>query len=644
MRFPGFRRYLPRSWRYRSEEGFSLVETLAALVVFGLITMGLIPMLAASLKGTESSRRQTVGKQLATQAMERARGLPFYIDYNTQPKKVDVPDLYFPLRTPAFSAATCTGYLASGSVTCGSTGYTATGPSYVTTCPDAANPACPIDIPPNYSLTFEAAFVSSSTTVPETYSKATPGPAYAYNSSGNDRPTRFLLELVVTTRWTTTGRGARSYQIRSLISDKRFSGLKVLGEATIDYAVQMLAGYRDLGSTNEVDMTITGGTAASRIETRRASSASASMLAGEITLVDLVLAQDAIEGNENVTSGVTGTTPKTGATSTQVSPPDATDNPSLVTRQPVNHPSSAYGEVGGMDHTDSGNVSATTTGGLPAAAADFFTSASSGEDFWIANKKSETAGNPLNINHSDEWVARVLTKSGTALTGSTTTSTNALGTQPGTTATASVTFKEFQFLRSSLIEAVDNRFDGAGIAVTGPRDSSGNPSGSFTATATCNADNDNTANTTPASVTYSGTLWYWQDTTQNNVQEGTYRWVDLATGNRGTGFTSGSGTAGTSLSATLESLQSGSTILVFDDNGTSKDTTLFGSASTGVLLTDWSGGTTASTSSTSNGRITSARLDEALAMESKPLEGAGEPDTGVSVSFGAVGCRAEDYR
>jgi prepilin-type N-terminal cleavage/methylation domain-containing protein len=628
----------------RGERGFTLVEILAALLVFAVMTLGLIPLLAASIRGSESSRRAAAGKQLATEAMERARGLPFYIDYNTQPKKVDVADLYFPARTPTFAAGVCTGYLATGSTTCTSTGYTATGPSFVTTCPNAANIACPQDMPPNYTLTFEASFVSSSTTTPETYTKATPATTYVYNSSGNDRPTRFLMQLVVTARWLTTGRDPSTYQVSTLISDKRFSGLKVLGEATVDYSVQFQVGYRDLGSTNEVDMTLNGGSASARIETRRASSASATMDAGDISLVDLVLAQDAIEGNENVASGVTGTTPKTGATDTVVSPPDSSVNPAQVARQPVNHPSSAYGEVTGMDITDGNTVSAVTAGGLPSAFADFSTSPSSGEDYWVANKKASTGGNPLNINDPDVWVARVLTRSGQSVSGSTTTSTNALGTQPGTTSTATVSFKEFQLFKSNLIAAVSTTFDGAALAITGPRDSSGLPSGSFTATARCNADNDNTANASAASATYSGTLWYWDDPTQNGTQQGSYKWVDLATGNRGTGFAAGSGTAGTSLSATLESLQSGATILVFDDSGTSKDSTLFGTATTGVLLSDWSGGTSATTTNASNGRVTAARLDEALAFETKPLEGSAEPDTGISASFGAVGCRAEDYR
>ncbi len=100
-------------WRGGSDQGFSLVEVLAAMSVFGIITLGTVPLVLTSLKGAALSRSYTVGKNLAVQAMERARGLPYYVDFPTQkayasdtgaPRKVDLLDMYYPSST--FS--TCT--------------------------------------------------------------------------------------------------------------------------------------------------------------------------------------------------------------------------------------------------------------------------------------------------------------------------------------------------------------------------------------------------------------------------------------------------------------------------------------------------------------------------------------------------------
>ena len=623
MRFlKGFRHYVPRTWRPTAEQGFSLVETLAALVVFGLITLGLVPLLAASIRGSNLSRTTTVGKNLAVEAMERVRGFPFYISYATQARKVDVLDLFFPTRTPTFGGGTCTGYLSTGAATCTSTGHSASGPSYVTTCPDATNIACPQNIPTGYTVTFETSFVNPTSTTPETYTRATPGTTYTYASASTDRPQTLLVQMVVTARWTAPGRGARSYQIRSLLSDRQFSGLKVLGDATLDYGVKFITGFDGQGAINATELTATAGHSVSHIETRRVATASQRVRAGDITLIDLVLAEDSIEDNENLSS-----TPRLGVDQSVVAPPDSTVNPDPVAAPAdVVHPNGAYDTVGKLDTTDSSNVSANTTGALPAASGDFSYSSSSNDDILITNKRADTGGNPLELSGFGEWVARLITQSGEATSGGSSTTTNALGTQPGVAASANISFKEVHLLPTNFIDDVDDRFDGAVVAITGPA-SGGSPSGFFTASATCNADNDATPNATAAQGTYSGTLWYWRDPTEDNdTSDGAYQSVTLAPG-----------------SDVLGPIASGAPVLVYDTNPDTRDIYLFDEGGT-YYLESWENLATPITSITNSGRITQATMESVVNIETAPLEGSSDPETSVGVSVGGMSCRAEDYR
>ncbi|MFN2594277.1 MAG: prepilin-type N-terminal cleavage/methylation domain-containing protein, partial [Actinomycetota bacterium] len=49
----------------KSEDGFSLVEVMASMVIFTIITLGIAPLMAISLRGTNTGRIGTVGKELA---------------------------------------------------------------------------------------------------------------------------------------------------------------------------------------------------------------------------------------------------------------------------------------------------------------------------------------------------------------------------------------------------------------------------------------------------------------------------------------------------------------------------------------------------------------------------------------------------
>ena len=120
--------------------GFSLTETLVSLSIFSLITLGMAPLMAGSIRGTALARSYTVGKNFAAESMERVRGFPFFESMKgaATPPRQDVLDFYFPDRQSG----------ASGS------GFNATANTYTTICSNteklpaaSAVQACPAEHP-----------------------------------------------------------------------------------------------------------------------------------------------------------------------------------------------------------------------------------------------------------------------------------------------------------------------------------------------------------------------------------------------------------------------------------------------------------------------------------------------------------------
>ncbi|HEY7873784.1 MAG TPA: type II secretion system protein, partial [Actinomycetota bacterium] len=77
--------------------GFSLLEVLAALGVFAVVTLGVVPLLGSALKASSTSRSETVAEEAARTIMERIQGTKWYVSYDAKPnKRVDILDLYYP--------------------------------------------------------------------------------------------------------------------------------------------------------------------------------------------------------------------------------------------------------------------------------------------------------------------------------------------------------------------------------------------------------------------------------------------------------------------------------------------------------------------------------------------------------------------
>lgn len=295
------------------DHGFTLVETIASLAIFMLVTLGVVPVIASSLSASGMSRTQTVADNAARAAMERLSGIKYYTSYDARPARVDLLDLYFPqasngglLASQTYSATASNPPLAPA--TGGGTGV------FTNTCPDTSNPACPRDIPPGHTIVYKASFVAPvNTTTPQTYKIVTPPSGYVWNVSGLDAPPADMLDVTVTDSWTYGGK-TRSVTLRSIVGDRTFvpasatetSGtpapsappppsdtVRIQGEARMDYALQGTTGF-SMTSTgaacatepcNRSDLTLTVGKSNARIETKDVSTASVSTRYAEARLV-----------------------------------------------------------------------------------------------------------------------------------------------------------------------------------------------------------------------------------------------------------------------------------------------------------------------------------------------------------------------
>ena len=336
----------------KGHRGFTLVETLAAITVFAIMTLGLAPLLAASLRGSSLSRSFTVGKNVAVQAMERVRGLPFFV---SGPKRVDVLDIYFPNKVAP-------GYAAPG--------------VYTTTCtPAASSVACPVDaVPPGHTVTYQAAFVKkTAATNPEQYAVQPPPDGYSWDTA--TKPPQSLLRMVIQVAWTANDE-VRTYQLESLIGDRRFGGLKIDGSAVVDYGVQISTGFSSpLGQESE--LSVVGGASESRVESKLLTTADQDQSAATLLLTDRTVPIDAGAQLD-------------GAAVVVAAPPDQGPFSGTAGIQQLQHPDLGNAVVAGADVSSYTQTASSVTSDLPSAAGQGEVSASGALALVWADNQAET--------------------------------------------------------------------------------------------------------------------------------------------------------------------------------------------------------------------------------------------------------------
>lgn len=119
--------------RSEKESGFTLIEVIVALSIFGVVAIAALPLLVLGLKVSQMARVETLAKDLSQLRIERLRNLPFQVDRQNGPF-VDLLDRYFTNLSPTPTVseeAGCSGQYLSAAP---GSGGAPSGPAYRVTC------------------------------------------------------------------------------------------------------------------------------------------------------------------------------------------------------------------------------------------------------------------------------------------------------------------------------------------------------------------------------------------------------------------------------------------------------------------------------------------------------------------------------
>lgn len=630
---------------FSREDGFSLIEVIAALFIFTLLTLGLVPLLTSSIRGTNTARADTVGKNAALKAMERVRGLPYHVSYATSTTKVDVLDLYYP------SAATD---VVSGGRTL-----------YRVVCAWNAltDPACPRDVPQNYTITFEAQFVDPIATgtqpaVGETatsYANVIPPATYAWSSAATDTPPRQILQMTVIATWT-VGASNESYSLTSLLSDRSFGGRKAKGTATLGYGLDFYSAYdtkKNARGNQQSASNIFITRSDSDIESQRLSTALQNTTAGRAEL-------------ERDTGGSLGTIDA--ATSTVLrAPPDQNPATIVATQRTLAHPDFANAAMFGIGPSSVSGATALASGAAPSATGDSeITGVVSGTAEYVYLKDPQMNNsdfNALNLSTAGTGgpsIAELERNNGlpAPIPGVTAPVTTGLTVVGGTRA---------QTLASSVHTQATTGFDrllmlkSNWISDPAPIFGGGTLSGAegaiiviedFQAAAVCDSNKDGTGTGT---ARYQGTLYYWADPTANgNRSDGSYRRITFDVTPTSTGVDP---------LAAVMAQNSNNGPLVYDHSSPNSRIYLFGKTLGGTIeggsksgrraayLDTWNSlPQTASSVTPSTDEAgdpvssVNSSIDGAIEIETADFDTTNQVDAILAFTLGSLSCFAEDGR
>lgn len=635
--------------RPHTQRGFTLIETMAALLIFSLVTLGIVPLMLSSIRGSNLSRTATVAKNLVVEATERARGLPFRREVSGadgNPKRVDLLDLYFPR---GFGGTRADGTYAANvfTVTCNST-------STIAACPkhSASDGTIQSAIPAGYSLTFTAEFVQpvagvdgetySTTTVPSTYywQSGAAGPDPVCSTCSSEPPAE-LLRLRITASWTAAGLGNRSFSSTSILGNRRFAGLRIRGAASVEELVQMSTGF-DSATEGDSSLVVAAGSAESDMEVRAVTRARYTGSAARLMLRDTeapLVAEVDVEG----------------ASYAAESPPDfnvaVADPESAVS---VSRSDLGASPVGGADTSEIRNAHGSVAIDLPEAGG---TTDIAGSDplglLWLTTDLDTiTPGNnPLRILDATR-VAWLEALDGTSLTTVVDSTSTPTTTTPREVANvASGGFGNLRLFPTDFIpidedDEDDDDEDEAGGPVIEIQD--------FTAEVSCRATaNDTTLEEDAASATWSATLRVWTDPEDGATSGGYTTPVTLDDSNAATVLT---GIGNPLVFEEPNDPESGlppeaqgrvpQDIFLFPET---RSYDLDGDPNTDPTtvthpgyLSSWTG-IAGSVTADADRRVITAALDGAFRLESEPLNPS-VPLSSVSVKLATLNCESVDLR
>jgi prepilin-type N-terminal cleavage/methylation domain-containing protein len=592
--------------RSKNQKGLTLVETMVALSVFSIVALGITPLMLSSMRGAALSRSYNEGKNLGVEAMERVRGLPYFVSVQglVTPQRRDVLDLYFPDL---------------------GTGYNAGTQTFTTTCTKTSQSpaasgvlACPRNIPAGYTVSFEATFVKASGTTPtETYVTVPPTAGYNWNSTATELAPTQLLKMVVHVSWTRTGR-ARDVRLTGLIGERAQSSEQVRGNAQIDYVISGSTGFTEEPDDDDPSRTshleAVAGELESNVQTRTVSTADQSSRAARITLTEDEFESDPASTLADV-SGATSTLHATPNVATVSASHAGLPDPQVTHTELDDDPRVAYF---GSTTANTGTAIAQVLNELPTARGRFdFTSGSGQPRFWVNNVIGIDSVAELHLDPASAMLD--VQRAGTVkLSGATTAVTTALSPTASrkVESTATAEFAQLNLLPTSFI--LDLTSSKSVVSVE-----------NFTASLTCRA----TANATPSVATgsWSATLKYWRDPTNDGIPAGAYVSVAL------------SGSTTSTATDPLAGIKAAANPLVFDSLDNDDDVYLFDTPTERGYLQDWWSRPQLTSTNDASGRDTSVNLDGAVQIITAPVN----PDddaSSISASVGGMSCKAVDKR
>lgn len=664
----------------RQESGLTLIETLIAVTLFSIMTVGLVPLIGTAMSGGAKTRTESVARNVTSKALERLRGLQYHVAYSSTPRKVDVLDQFFPGVSPSYVPSVGTGY----------DGVTK---SYVTTCDSmSTNSACKSlpngsEIPNGYLVEVRATFRT-----PEDPATTASVPSdYAWDAAGGkDAPPTELLEVKITTAWS-VGTKARQFALTSYVGARARSALsggsgsstpppsgggsaappptsvKLRAEARIDYGYEITTTYQDASTPPRLtEYTGTLGNAVAYGEQLDSGSkAELSVRAGQLRINRPP--DPAVSGDAGVDVIVNG------AVLNAQAPPDAatTTTTTALEGYAMNPETPITGGAGYLGASQAGTMSGTrgasptVSGGLPFvkgyydsdATAAVSPSSGYATHTWLmpqvagGTAGSETTLNPLN-HYPSTFSRKTITVNdygggGTPSylvdpRGEVTVDSTPTSPSSGRIVTAAASIPPH-----GMILIMPSSWTSSNAAVL--------QFNQFDANVSCAARADAGAAST-ATGSWSAILQYYSHEGTNNKDVGyKVRYTTLPTQTRTDNPHVPAGD--TNPLRTIKNLNEGNGPKIYDADGKAGDGTydayLFAGNGHRGLLTGWSQGTV-ETSISSDDRVASAQLNGAIRLESSPLYGPWpNPSTGqvsqkplsdFTFAMGKLGCRAEDYR
>jgi prepilin-type N-terminal cleavage/methylation domain-containing protein len=585
----------------RGQFGFTLIEVLAALTVFTIVTLGTVPVMISSMRGASLSRSFTRSKNVAVEAMERIRGLPFFESVGSVAPvtegRVDVLDLYFP-----------------NAIASGSSGYQAAealprdAATYVTTCTSSSSSpavsgglACPKVIPTGHTVTFWATFVSP---LGAGFQTEPPAATYNWNSSTTETAPSQLLKMVITVSWMHNGK-VRNTALTTLLGERDVAEDKIKATAHIGHVVEGRSGYSDSSGTKSI-LTAVAGSSESRASSRTVASADQTVETGRLTL----------QSEETASSDGETLAEAAGASISLHAPP----NSYLAPNPPPSSASIAHPDLGqtvaglGSGSVVSSGVKVETE--LPTAEGGFTLSTTS-PSLAVLNDPG-----PLGVDELHLAGNQMLTVD-SGITGTTKAFASDLipSAARKVESTASAAFAKLRMLPTDFISLSPGGTDGSVIVIE-----------NFTASLTCRATA--TVATSTATGTWTAKLKYWEDkdTNDGGTRDGRYVEVQL------------SGSVGSTAGDPLESLMAGANPLVYDDPDPTKRLYLFNrSDEERGYLSSWKSEPTITPLVDTSGRDSSVELADVIQITSSPVNPTVQFST-VTASVGTLSCGAVDKR